>query len=102
MTIVVAGLLGSGIFYLTARPARHSVDLTWDPGAGHDSSEMRYNVYRSTQPGGPYIKIASHVAKPEYTDWLIDRGRTYYYVVKAVDRAGRESNYSNETKAVIP
>lgn len=48
------------------------------------------------------MKLASGVSEPRYEDRLINNGRTYYYVVTAVDQAGRESRFSNETRAVIP
>jgi Fibronectin type III domain len=84
-----------------ARP--HSVTLTWQaPRADAGSAIVGYNVYRSTTSGGPFVKLASRVREPRYEDRLINNGRTYYYVVTAVDQAGRESRFSGEARAVIP
>lgn len=84
-----------------ARP--HSVTLSWQaPRAASGSTIVSYNVYRSTTSGGPFVKLASGVPEPRYDDHLVNNGRTYYYVVTAVDQAGRESRFSNETRAVIP
>jgi hypothetical protein len=42
-------------------------------------------VYRSTTSGGPFVKIASQVPGPPYEDRLLGSGRTYFYVVTALD-----------------
>ncbi|HSZ61467.1 MAG TPA: fibronectin type III domain-containing protein [Terriglobales bacterium] len=84
-----------------ARP--HSVTLTWQaPRVDAGTVIVSYSVYRSTTSGGPFVKLASRVPEPRYEDRLVNSGRTYYYVVTAVDQAGRESRFSNETRAVIP
>lgn len=81
----------------------HSVTLTWQaPRAVAGSAIVGFNVYRSTNSGGPFVKLASGVPEPRYEDRLVNRDRTYYYVVTAVDQAGRESRFSNETRAIIP
>jgi fibronectin type 3 domain-containing protein len=91
-------LLASGC---KARP--HSVTLTWQaPRVDAGSVIVSYSVYRSTTSGGPFVKLASRIPEPRYEDRLVNSGRTYYYVVTAVDQAGRESRFSNETRAVIP
>jgi fibronectin type 3 domain-containing protein len=41
-------------------------------------------------------------ATTSYTDSAVQNGQTYYYVVTAVDSAGVESAYSNQTQASIP
>ena len=48
------------------------------------------------------MKLAPLVTDPTYTDWLVSSGRTYYYVVTALDSAANESNYSNEAVAAVP
>jgi fibronectin type 3 domain-containing protein len=35
-------------------------------------------------------------------DNSVQAGQTYFYVSTAVDAAGRESVYSNQTQAVVP
>ncbi len=81
----------------------HRVHLTWDaPIASVTSPVAGYNVYRSTISGQSYFKLASGVASRSYDDYLVVSGRTYFYVVAAVDRSGQESRYSAEIHAVIP
>jgi fibronectin type 3 domain-containing protein len=78
----------------------HSVDLSWTAST---STVNGYNIYRSTQSGGPYTEINSVLkASTAYTDTAIQAGQTYYYVTTAVDASGDESGYSNEVMAVIP
>jgi len=81
----------------------HSVTLTWEaPPAGRGVEVVGYNVYRSTTSGRRFMKIASRLSGPPYEDRLVVSGRTYFYVVTALDRAGRESRFSGEVRVTIP
>lgn len=78
----------------------HSTDLTWQASA---DPVVGYNIYRGTTRGGPYGKINDVLeASTTYTDSGVQAGKTYFYVVTAVDAQTRESAYSNEVKVVIP
>ncbi len=97
----------SGVLYVglacgcKARP--HSVTLNWQaPPPAPGISIVGYNVYRSTTSGGPFVRLASRVSGPPYEDRLVGSGRTYFYVVTALDQAGRESKFSGEVRATIP
>jgi hypothetical protein len=91
----------------TDRAGRPGVMLEWvilewtqaKPAQGPIAS---YSIYRGTSSGGPYQKIASGVTNPAFTDYNVSSGKTYYYVVMAVDQRGLESIPSSEFKAVIP
>jgi hypothetical protein len=86
---------GSGITAST-----HSVDLTWDPSP---STVIGYFIYRGSSTGGPYAKsnVNSQVSTA-FTDFMVDPGDTYFYVVTAIDANGIESFVSNEAPAAIP
>lgn len=87
-------LTGTGV-----APPQHSVDLSWDPA----SAVVGYNVYRGSQPGGPYSRINPVLnASTSFTDSSVQGGQNYYYVTTSVDSAGAQSSYSNEIQAVIP
>jgi fibronectin type 3 domain-containing protein len=75
----------------------HSVTLTWTASPNAPS----YNLYRGTASGGPFVRVASGIAVPIYTDIQVSHGQTLYYVATAVNGNG-ESAYSNEAAAVIP
>jgi hypothetical protein len=91
----VEQLTGTGV-----APSAHSAGLTWQET---DPSVVGYNIYRGQMHGGPYQQINTALeASTNYTDYTVVAGNTYYYVTTAVDGAGRQSAYSNETKAVIP
>ena len=80
-------------------PPQHSVDLSWQPA----SAVVGYNVYRGSQPGGPYSKINPVLdASTNFTDSSVQGGQNYYYVTTSVDSSGAQSSYSNEIQAVIP
>jgi Abnormal spindle-like microcephaly-assoc'd, ASPM-SPD-2-Hydin len=78
----------------------HSVVLSWtDP----DTSVAGYNTYSSTEAGGPYVRMTGMpMTSPTYTDTTVQSGRTYYYVVTALDSSGNESANSTEVSALIP
>lgn len=85
------------------KPAPHWVTLTWEAPPGSPGVLVSgYNVYRSTTSGGPFVKLASRVPAPPYDDHLVSSGRTYFYVVTALDQTGRESRFSTEISATIP
>jgi hypothetical protein len=93
--------LGLVCCHHTSQP--HWVTLTWDaPASVPAGAVVSYNIYRSTTPGGRYAKIASGVPRPPYEDRVVTSGRTYFYVVTAVDRSGQESRYSGEVRAEVP
>jgi len=87
-------LKGSGLTALA-----HSVDVTWTISSS--PSVVSYNVYRSTVSGGPYTKVGSATGSI-FTDSTAQSGKTYFYVVTAVDGTGIESVVSGEVTAVIP
>jgi fibronectin type 3 domain-containing protein len=85
------------------RAQPHSVTLTWNASPNTLGVHVvGYNVYRSTNSGGPFVKLASRVPNPSYEDRLVANGRTYFYVVTALGQDGRESRFSDEVRAVIP
>ncbi len=77
----------------------HSVKLNW--GASSSSGVTAYNVYRSTISGG-YFGLIGSVAALTYTDKSVQSGKTYFYAVKALNKAGVLSSFSNQVAVVIP
>ena len=77
------------------------VMLTWD--ASPTPTVVGYNAYRSELDGGPYAQLnAVLIPGLIYADETVEKGLTYYYVVRAVSADGRESPNSNQATAVIP
>lgn len=77
------------------------VELAWD--ASTTPTVIGYHAYRSEQDGGPYTRLnAAVIAGLTYDDETVEKGLTYYYVVRAVDNVGRESPDSNQATAVVP
>jgi len=82
-------------------PLVHSVTLNWD--ASSSSTVVGYNVFRSTQSGGPYAVLNTGlVSGLTYTDQTVQSGKTYYYNLTAVDGNGVESQFAGEVSATIP
>lgn len=80
---------------------QHIVDLSWN--ASTSTSVTGYNVYRGGAATGPFSKINPVLnTSMNYSDSTVQSGQTYYYVTTAVDSAGVESSYSNQTQAVVP
>jgi len=78
----------------------HSVSLAWQ-GTG-TANVVSYSLYRSTISGGSYGLLASALSTASYDDQSVQSATIYYYVVTAVDDQGRESAFSNETRASVP
>ena len=79
---------------LSISGGEEEIILNW---VDNNPSTIKYNVYRSTNSGEPYTLIATEISQTSYTD---SGGEgTFYYVVKAVDAAGNESNFSNQVEA---
>jgi hypothetical protein len=77
---------------VTARPSADQVSLDWadNPPEGDLAG---YRVYRRT-PDSSYVRVAS-TGVSAFVDRTVAPGKTYYYRVKAVDRLGNLSGYSN-------
>ena len=102
LLLAVCALLCFGLASCHKAPL-HGVKLMWEaPPAAPGVSVVGYNVYRSTTSGKQFVKIASRVQGPPYEDSLVVSGCTYFYVVTALDHAGRESRFSAEARATIP
>jgi len=80
-------------------PTQHTVHLTWNPSA---SAVAGYRVYRSERNGSAYYPLTAALSNLSYDDATVLSGTTYYYAVTAVDSSGMESDFSNQTTAVIP
>ena len=80
--------------------AAHSVILSW---TASDSGVVGYHVYSSTVSGGPYVRMTlTPVNDSSYAVTGVQPGRTYYYVVTALNPSNQESAYSSEVTAVVP
>ncbi len=103
LALTVCALVCLGFTCCRSRAQPHSVTLTWDaPRDVPGITVAGYNLYRSTKSGGGFVRLATRLPGPPYEDRLVGSGRTYYYVVTAVDGRGRESGFSGEIRAVIP
>jgi len=96
----------------TSRPAaaHHTIRLSWNASALTPDPPAGYCLYRSEsnidikkpscsscQPVNPVS-----VAGTSCVDDTVKDGVTYYYVVRAVDRAGKLSVWSNVATAPVP
>ncbi|MFE9765255.1 fibronectin type III domain-containing protein [Streptomyces sp. NPDC005808] len=67
---------------------RPLVELTWS--ANKEMDLAGYRVYRRVKNSGSWTKVAT-TAKRSYTNAPPTTGQTYYYEVRAYDKAGNES-----------
>jgi fibronectin type 3 domain-containing protein len=73
------------------------VSLAWNTVSG----SANYNVYHSPLSGGGWVKVNTlPVAATSFTNTGLNNGETYYYIVRALDALGNESNLSNEVSAL--
>jgi hypothetical protein len=75
-----------------------AVDLSW---AASPTAGVTYDLYRSTQTGGPYAQVQASVAGTSWKDAAVMPGTTYFYVVRAFDGVA-ESAASPELQVVAP
>ena len=100
LAMMIAGFFLDSTSALAQIP--HSVALTWE--ASTTPNVTTYNIYRSNTSGAyPTTPLAS-VSGMSYTDYTVQAGQTYFYVVKAVDATNPNnlSALSNEARAIIP
>ncbi len=71
------------------------VKITWGKVSGAD----KYYVYRKTSSGS-YTKIGT-TTKTSYTDEKATSGRKYYYIVKAVNKAGKSDSSNTLSKLYL-
>ncbi len=84
------------------------IDLIWAPVTNADLAG--YNVFRSEvqrsengASGEKMVKLNSDLVKsPAYRDFAVISGKTYTYVVSAVDVRGNESQRSEPTSESVP
>lgn len=80
---------------LTAAPGTSQIALNWSATIGAAS----YNVYRSTNYGGPYARIATGVVAT-FADTGVTTNTWYFYVVRAVNGVGEGASSAQVTAAL--
>jgi hypothetical protein len=75
-----------------------SVQVNWSANAEGDLAS--YTVLRGTNSGGPYEIVARGLTSNAFTDKSANQPKTYFYVVKAVDRSLNTSANSAEVSAI--
>jgi polygalacturonase len=73
------------------------IRLNWLPSSNAES----YNLKRSTTNGGPYF-LLGNLATTNYSDAMVNPGKTYYYVVSATNTAGESGNSTQASAIPLP
>lgn len=84
---------------LTAVAGVQSIELSWERNTEPDLKG--YYVYRATE-GRPFERVGELVETPSASDRSIESGRSYRYVVSAVDQLGNESARSAAVEIAAP
>jgi len=85
---------------LTASGGTDLITLDWDDNVESEGDLQGYRVFRSTTSGSyDFTSPLATVTESSYTDSAVQEGVTYYYVVRAFDTGGLESESSNEASA---
>jgi hypothetical protein len=86
---------------LQGKPVQNSKSVLLHWRENYELDLAGYNVYRSATHGSGYQRINYSVSSEhKFADTQIVQGRTYYYVVTAVNESGGESGYSNEVEVI--
>jgi hypothetical protein len=85
----------------------HRVILSWRASAPADSKHadaVGYCIYRGNQKKDPRPVLLNSAPFPATScmDDLVESGKKYYYVVRAISAKGVTSNMSNSAPAPIP
>jgi hypothetical protein len=85
----------------------HRVILSWRASAPADSKHaaaVGYCIYRSIKPKDPWPELVNSIPFPgtSCVDDLVENGKKYYYVVRAISAKGVISITSNPAPAPIP
>jgi fibronectin type 3 domain-containing protein len=114
LVLFVCVLVGGKASRLSAKPAPPSAviagpavvgqlvaQISWVPST---SAVEGYRVFRSTKSGGPYTNYTvGLITTLSFNDSTAEPGKTYYYVVTAIDVSGdTESTSSNEAVVTLP
>ena len=68
----------------------------------YNGEEVNYfNIYRSAVPGVEYVDYYDKGTGDEFTDSDVDSGKSYYYRVAAVDKAGNIGELSSEVHVMF-
>lgn len=80
--------------------AQPSIDLTWTPSP--ESDLAGYNVYRREGRNEAARVNTELVKTPSYRDANVQAGKTYFYVVTAVDARANEGRASEPATEKVP
>lgn len=77
-----------------------SIQLDWSDNPNPAFNETGFEIYRGTVSGGPYTLAA--ITGPnvlQYLDQNLPSGKTYFYIVRAVNNTSAAQNNSNQATA---
>lgn len=81
----------------------HEIHLRWNAPGNSPDPIAGYNIYRSSDGGKTFSRLnSSPNVRPDYNDGTVANGSTYIYMVKSVDKNGRESGPSNQIRLTVP
>lgn len=81
--------------HLKIQNLSHKIKLHWYENTDKDLS--KYEIWRSLTPLSGYEKVAE-TEFVEFIDKTLDNNKAYFYKIRAADRAGNYSEYSNKIK----
>lgn len=73
------------------------IKLSWENDEDKEIEE--YKIYRSTEQGVDYSDYIKSVKEKTFLDTGVEKGKTYYYRVAGVDKAGNVADLSKEVYA---
>ena len=73
----------------------------WQPSWLDEEDIDEFKIYRSTSPGVGYTDFHTETENEPFRDRGVEKGKTYYYRVTAIDKAGNEASLSKEVYATV-
>lgn len=92
---------------LKAKQTESGITLSWNKVSGNDwEKAYKYVIYRSESPNidvsvSKNIIAITNDSTPSYKDSNIEKSKTYYYTITALDRISNESKKCKEIKVIV-
>jgi large repetitive protein len=84
-------------------PSKTSIQLDWSDNPNAAFNETGFEIYRATAHGGPYTYVGVTGADVlTYLDQNLPSGKTFYYIVRAINNTSAAPTNSNEASATTP
>ena len=99
-------LIGDSVFLVDTikPPVVETIEVMGDVGQirlkwFYEKEFEKFNIYKSKDPNVGYIHLYKTISEKEFIDNDVEKGKTYYYRISAIDKADNIGDLSREISA---